>query len=321
MVNIIFRHYREGDEKQLAELFNLTFKKSVVVRTPTSWHWRYVKSPGFEPEMCQIAEDIDKKMIVGAILVNLLETIPIGQRKYLIGDINDVSTHPDYSRRGIASKLLENSIEYMKEKGCDFSMLCTGLRGFARSGLYQNFGYFDVEIEYVFVQIPNILHFIKNIFGLAILYPVFFTYSYLPRFLNRLRIKLKKFFKDFSYEINFNNKHFEYMNAINRISPKNYDGYPVYDKSKLFWARIKVPTKSLKPTYIIIRKNGNIIGGAVITHHKVHAQKYRLKLKVGIIHEVFLDQDIFDDLQNLYLGYIYLIDKIIKAATKRYLGA
>ncbi len=320
MTNIVFRHYKEGDEKQLAELFNLAFQKSVVTRTSTSWQWRYIKSPGFEPEMCQIAEDINKKKIVGAIFVNLIEKIPVGKEQYLIGDINDVSTHPNYIKRGIATKLLENSIEYMTEKGCDFSMLCTGLKGFARSKLYQKLGYFDLEKRYYFVHIPNVPQLIRNIFGFAFFFPIFFIISYLPRFLYRLSLKFKSFYKDFSYEINHNKNHYEYMNAINRISSKYYEGYPGYDKSKLIWARINVPSKKQEPTYIIIRKSGKIIGGSVITHQKVETNKFKLKLRLGIIHEIFLEKDIFNNSYNLYLGYIYLIDKIIKAATQRYLG-
>ncbi|MFX1417587.1 MAG: GNAT family N-acetyltransferase [Promethearchaeota archaeon] len=320
MVDIIYRHYRAGDEKQLADLFNLAFKRTVITRTPTNWLWRYVNSPGFEPEMCQIAEDIDQNKIVGAILVNLIEFIPIGYKEYLIADINDVSTHPSYIKMGIATKLMANSINYMKKKGCDFSILSTGVKGFARSRLYQKFRYFDLEKEYFFVQIPNIIQILRNLIGFAILFPVFFVISYLPRFLNRLRIKFKSFFKDFSYEINYNKNHFEYMNAINRINPKNYDGYPMYDESKLTWARINVPSEEQKPTYIIIRKSEKIIGGSVITHQKVNVLKFSLKLRLGIIHEIFLDKDIFDNSTNLYLGYIYLIDKIIKAATRRYLG-
>ncbi|MFW9877520.1 MAG: GNAT family N-acetyltransferase, partial [Candidatus Thorarchaeota archaeon] len=267
------------------------------------------------------SEDIDNKKIIGAIFVNLIESIPIGHKKYLMADINDVSTHPSYTKMGVATKLMENSINYMKNKGCDFSILCTGVKDFARSRLYQKFRYFDLEKEYFFVAIPNIIQIVRNLFGAAILFPVFFVIAYLPRFLNRLKIKFKSFFKDFSYEINYNKHHFEYMNSINRINPKNYDGYPIYDESKLTWARINVPSEEQKPTYIIIRKSEKIIGGSVITHQNLEFHKYRLKLRLGLIHEIFLDKDTFPDPTNLYLGYIYLIDKIIKAATQRYLAA
>ena len=65
MGTIIYRHYKSGDDQQLANLFNITFQQGGggVVRTLKSWTWKYVQSPGFKPKMCQIAEDIDKNII------------------------------------------------------------------------------------------------------------------------------------------------------------------------------------------------------------------------------------------------------------------
>jgi len=110
------------------------------------------------------------------------------------------------------------------------------------------------------------------------------------------------------------------MSAINKIMPKYYEGYPKYDIVKFLWARIKVPARRQKPTYIIIKKGEKIIGGSVITHQNVYAFKYDIKIRLGIIHEIFLDKNIFNNSKNLYFGYIYLIDKVMKAATRRLLG-
>ncbi len=322
MNDIIFRHYREGDEKQLATLFNLAFQQngSGFVRTPNNWNWRYVKSPGFEPEMCQIAEDTNKEKIVGAVIVNLIEMVPIGKNMYLIGDINDVSTLPDYTNRGIATKLMEKSIEYMKQKKCDFSILSAGFNGFARKRIYQKLGYFDVDIGALFIQFPNIIQLIKNVYALALFFPIFCAFSYIPRFLNRIRLKFYRGFKEFSYEINYNKKHFEYMNKINKINPKYYEGFPKYNETKFLWARVKVPAAQQKPTYIVIRKNGKIIGGSVITHQYIHSFKFGIKIRIGIIHEIFLEKSIYDNSKDLVLGYIYLLDKILKASTRRSLA-
>ena len=237
----------------------------------------------------------------------------MGQKKYLIGDINDVSTHPDYKSRGIATKLMEMSVEYMNKKNCDFSILSAGYGGFARKNIYQRFGYFDVDLGVLFIQFPNAIQLIKNVYALTPLFPVFFTLSYLPRILNRLKLKFHHIFKDYSYEINHNKNHFKYMEAINKINPKNYEGYPKYTKRKFSWARVKVPVLQQKPTYIIIRKNGQIIGGSVFTRQDIYSFKFGIKIKTGIIHEIFLEKSIFDNSQNLVLGYIYLLDKIMKA--------
>ena len=322
MENIIFRHYREGDENQIANLFNLAFQQNGggFVRTPNSWKWRFVKAPGFEPEMCQIAEDIEKKKIVGVVIVNLIEKIPIGSNIYLMGEINDVSTLPDYVCRGIATKLMEMSIEYMEQKNCDFSILSAGYKGFARKKIYQRFGYFDVDIGVVCIQFPNIIQLIKNVKAVALFFPVFFVLSYIPRFLNRINMKFNRVFREYSYNINHNKKHFEYMNAINKINPKYYEGFPKYTERKFSWARIKVPTEQQKPTYIVIRKEGKIIGGSVITQQNIYSFKYGLKIRIGLIHEIFLDKKIFKNSKQLVLGYIYLLDKIMKVATRRSLA-
>ena len=110
------------------------------------------------------------------------------------------------------------------------------------------------------------------------------------------------------------------MNAANKIIKMFYTGVTPYDKDKITWARINVPAKRLKPTYIIIRKKEEIIGGAAITHRNLHSFKYDLKIRIGIVHEIFLDKSQFKNKRDLHFGYIFLIDKLLKAATRRYIG-
>jgi ribosomal protein S18 acetylase RimI-like enzyme len=322
MGTIIYRHYKSGDDQQLANLFNITFQQGGggFIRTPKSWVWRYVQSPGFEPEMCQIAEDIDKKIIVGAVYANLIEKIPLGSSEYLVGEINDVSCHPKYARKGIATNLMKMAIEYMQKKGCDLSLLSTGYNDFAQKKLYKKLSYVDVDKEIIFIQFPNILRLIRDIYAFAFLFPAFFIYSYIPRFINRIKMKFYPSFKDFAFEINHNKKHFGYMKAVNNILPKYYTGFPKYNKTKLLWSRVKVPAIRHKPTYVIIRKKGIIIGGATISHQNFYIFKYGIKIRIGLIHEIFLDKDQFNNKTDLNLGYIYLIDIILKAATQRSLG-
>ena len=138
MVNITYRHYKPGDEQDLADLFNISFQqRGGGVRTPKSWIWRYAQSPGFKAEMCQIAEDTDCNKIVGAVYANLIEKIPLDGKNYLIGDINDVSCHPDYTKRGIASNLMKRAIEYMEKEDCVFSILTASMNGFPRKKIYK----------------------------------------------------------------------------------------------------------------------------------------------------------------------------------------
>ncbi len=322
MVNIIYRHYKPGDESQLAELFVRAFQMNGAsfIRTPKTWLWRYAQSPNFEPEQCQIAEDTDNGRIVGAVYANLIEKIPLGGKKYLVGDINDVSCDPDYTGRGIAKKLMNMAIEYMKRKSCDFSILTADYNGFPRKRMYLKMGYKDVDRQFIFFNFPYIPKLIKDIPIMLAFFPIVFSLFVVPRILNRIRVRLNPFFSDFSYEIQYNRKHSEYLKAINNIAPKYYEGFPKYSKEKFLWARIKVPVERYKPTYIFIKKGKKVIGGAAISHQNMYSFKFGIKVRLAVIHEWFLDEKIFKNERDLHFGYIYLIDKILKAAAMRKIG-
>jgi len=322
MVNITYRHYKPGDENQLAEVFNRAFQMNggSVIRTPKVVHWRYVKSPGFEAEQVQIAEDTDCKKIVGSVYANMVEYVPINGKEYFIADINDVACHPDYTGRGIAKTLMNMAIDYMKEKGCDFSLLDADYNGFPRKKIYLKLGYEDIYRADIFIQIPNVLKLMRNVpliipFGMPLL-----VNSYLPRFISRVRFKFNPILKGVSYEINHNRKHYDYMNAINAIKPKYYNGFVPYTKKRMKWARIQSPVRRFRPTYIVIKKNRKIIGGATITHQNIYAFKLGIKIRLGAIHELFIDKSVFKDKRELHLAYLFLLDKILKAATKRWIS-
>jgi ribosomal protein S18 acetylase RimI-like enzyme len=317
MVHIIYRHYEPGDDKQLTDLFNTCFN---FIRTPKSWNWRYVQSPNFDPEMCQIAEDSHNKKIVGAVYVNLVEEISIDGKKYLNGDINDVSCLPAYGRRGIAKNLMDMAIEYMKKRNCDISILSADYNGFPRKKIYLKYGYLDIEREYFFINFGNLFQIAWDFPVIASLFPVIFMTSYISRFINRIRVKINPFLKNIKCEIANNKRHFEYLEAAKRILPKYYDGAQIYNNEKVSWSRIKVPGESEMPTYIILRKDDEIIGGALLTSITAYIKKGGFKIRMGLIHEVFLDKSKFDTKRNLYFGYTTLIDKVLKVATRRYMG-
>jgi len=323
MGSIVYRHYQDGDETQLADLYNRSFQANGpgLVRTPKNWNWRYVQSPNFEPEMIQIAEDTEKNKIVGSIHVSLVERVFIDEISLLNGEINDVACHPEYMRQGIARRLLKNAIKYMKKKKCDISMLTADYSGFPRKKLYLKEGYRDYDREKMFVQFPNVLNLFHDFYGFAILIPVFLILSYIPRLLYRLVLRSKTFFNDVTYEIVRNESHFKYMNALNRIIKPQYAGFHPYTKNKYIWARINVPSKRYEPTYIIMKKNNEIIGGAAFNTANIYGFNYGLKFKIGIIHEIFLEKKKFLNEWNLYYGYIYLLDRLLKAATRRFTSA
>ena len=322
MVNIVYRHYQDGDDEGCAKVYTRAFQMDLFghLQDAHFWHWRYPLDPDFEPEMIQIAEDTDNNRIVGMICANRIEKSVINGTEYLVGDINDVSTDPRYVRRGIGKELMEMAIDYMESRGCDYSILAADPRGFPRSRIYLKMGYVDVDKDYANICFPNFLRFTKHIPAVLGLTPVINTLNYLPKIINRLRIKFTSFFKDFSYEIIYNDKHWEMMDAINRIFPKYYEGFYPYSKKQYRWMRIDTPDKERVPTYVAIRNKGEIIGGATLTDTHYANLSLKLKFTFSIANQIFLDKSIFANKRDLHFGYLYLLDKIMKATVRRRKG-
>ncbi len=322
MTNIIFRHYQEGDDRQLVDLFMRAFLRNgkSFLRSTKIEKWRYSKSPKFEPEMVQIAEDVEKDKIVGSVFVNLVENLNINGKAYLIGDINDVASHPDYIQRGIATKLMKMAIEYMKQKNCDLSILTADREGIARKKLYLRLGYRDLTYSNLYLALPHPFQLIKDLPIVILLFPAILYFAIVPRLMLKLKILFSSFFKDFSYNIIFNKKHLTYMNKVNTILPKYYIGFSKYDKEKLEWARVNVPSKREIPTYILVKKGNKTIGGACFTYERILMPKSNIKFRMCIIHEIFIEKELFPNAKLLGLGFQYLFEKILRAAIQRKLG-
>jgi len=322
MGNIIYRHYQRGDEYQLTVLFMKDFQMNgkSLIRTQRSLTWRHMDSPQFEPEMVQIAEDKVEKKIVGAVYVNPVEKILIKGKEYLVGNINDVSCHPDYTKRGIATNLMKKAIEYMEQKGCELAFLITGSDSIARNRIYLKKGFHDFTNLKIYINFPNLFNLFKNVTFLLPLAPLIALISFIPRIILNFNVKFNSFFRDVNFEITHGEKHHQYKKEINSLMPKYYEFFSKYSKQKLNWARINVPYKREIPSYVFVKKRKKIICGASITHEYVYISKFNFKLKIGIIHEIFLSQEIISNKKLGSLTLTYLIDKIMKAAISRNLG-
>jgi predicted N-acetyltransferase YhbS len=322
MVNIIYRNYKKADEIQLTHLFNRAFQMNGggFVRTSKGLNWRYMKSPNFDPEMVQIAEDTEERRIVGAIYVNLIEKIKFNERWYLVAEVNDVTSLPEYTQMGIATNLMQKALKFMEEKGCDLSILSADPKGIARKMIYLKFGYRDFDHRLISFGISKPRHLIKNFPIFAALIPLFLCYSYLPRFVIKIQLKLNRTGKALSYKIFHNKGHNIYREAANNIIPKYYNGFSSYSRKKMLWAFIQAPSKRHFPSYILIYKDNKVIGGARITYKNIYAFKYGIKIRVGIIHEIFMEKNIFHTKRDLKYAYKFLIDKVMKAAREKNIG-
>jgi GNAT superfamily N-acetyltransferase len=65
-------------------------------------------------------------------------------RTEMVGGIHSVSTDPEVSRSGVATRLIEHSHRYFQELGYRFSFLCTS-RSLVAHRLYEKLGYSDIS--------------------------------------------------------------------------------------------------------------------------------------------------------------------------------
>jgi len=79
-------------------------------------------------------------------------TLKSGDLSFKIGGISAVGTHPDYRGKGLASEVMRDCIDVMREQGCHISFLWTDLHGF-----YQNLGYEPSGSFCLFKPPPSIL--------------------------------------------------------------------------------------------------------------------------------------------------------------------
>lgn len=147
-MHVNFRRYKCGDEKDIVELMKICF------RSFNSWNlsiddWLgYVKDDyGFKLENALVAEDNSR--IVGHVQL-MYRGIRIGKSVLDCGGIANVSTHPEYRGRGIATKLLSMAIEIFKNNGWPISSLFTGY-GSEGYRVYKSMGYSDTTFVYEYV--------------------------------------------------------------------------------------------------------------------------------------------------------------------------
>ena len=147
-MELIFRRYREGDEFGITELLKTCF------RTFNSWNitandWLGFEESdyGFKRENALVAEYSGR--IVGHVHV-VYRRIRIGRSFLDIGGIANVSTHPDFRGRGIATKLMSMALDLCREKGWALSSLLTG---YASTGhrVYRSLGYADTFFLYEYI--------------------------------------------------------------------------------------------------------------------------------------------------------------------------
>jgi len=110
---ITYRGFREGDEKDILDLFNHVFNRNWPL---SRWTWENKNNP-YSTTYFNLA--INNQKIIGQsgaipLLFNYKgETIKTTR-------VQNVMVHPDFRKRGIFFQTLKNLTEYLKSKGEDF---------------------------------------------------------------------------------------------------------------------------------------------------------------------------------------------------------
>jgi len=126
----VIRSYRKGDEHAISRLYNLCFSESGVLfpRSPESWIWRYANRPRFDPDSVFLVEDSGRLV---AALVMTYGDMSVNGDSMPVAMIDDVSTHPDHRKRGLAAMLVQRAVDRAKDRGCRLVHLTTGTSGTA----------------------------------------------------------------------------------------------------------------------------------------------------------------------------------------------
>ncbi|MEM3985211.1 MAG: GNAT family N-acetyltransferase [Candidatus Methanomethylicia archaeon] len=143
-----FRRYVSGDEKGIVDLLKICFRSfNSWGLSVEDWLDYCEDDDGFKLENALVAENGGK--IVGHIQL-MHRKIRINKSILDCGGIANVSTHPDYRRQGIATKLLSMAIEICRGNGWPISSLFTGYGGEGYR-VYRAMGYADTTFicEYI----------------------------------------------------------------------------------------------------------------------------------------------------------------------------
>jgi ribosomal protein S18 acetylase RimI-like enzyme len=127
--------------RAVANLNRLTFGHydGVVVPSEFFVEW-YAARPGMDPRLCQAAFAGDE--LVSSVLVTLAR-MRLAGNTVVCGIIDEVMTHPDHRRRGLANALMQRALESMQAAGAGVSLLNT-LEANPPAGpqrLYESLGY------------------------------------------------------------------------------------------------------------------------------------------------------------------------------------
>ncbi|MGQ9721895.1 MAG: GNAT family N-acetyltransferase [Candidatus Jordarchaeum sp.] len=251
------RNYHPGDEHQIVDLFNSAFGANDVFtpRTVEFWIWRYLKKPGFDPRGVFLAEKD------GRIISSVIETLRKAkfEDKILhLGAIDDVATPPELRRRGLASKLLEQSIKYAEQKNLDGLTLFADPEGPGYK-IYLRHGFIDAKRFHIYIKTFN------------------------PEKTQNLETGRKDNKDDKRFEILTYKNLKDFAEAFNKAY-SHFEGFHSLSIEEMKW-RLLEPVNVFFTQTWIVKKEQEIMGGGTLRIRKIIA--WGSELNSAIIENVF----------------------------------
>ncbi len=148
------RTYKEGDETELAKLFNRVYQQyaGFVPRTAEYWRWSCINRPDVEAEGILIVNDGEK--IVGYAVVAKT------------GNIWEFCYDPAYDGKAIISTVLEWSTEYVKDAGGDSIVFNAPTDDQLLREVCSQFGFAEKPPPCLFLNVLDFPQFINELLSL-----------------------------------------------------------------------------------------------------------------------------------------------------------
>lgn len=248
--NWLIRKYKEGDEKQILDIFNFVFKES---RKLEHWYWKFRENPaGFAP-IC-VAEDNGK--IVGYYPLTLVK-MKIEGETMMGSQMVDLVVHLNYQRQGIFVTLGKKLLTKAGEEGIQISY---GFPNEAAHPGHLKYGCFDVGLIPKMVKILNLDHILKKHTKSEFLFKAGRIFVNLVL---KILFKSKRFSDSTNIVVNeipsFDSR---INNFWERISA-DYKISIVRDQSYLNWRYVENPGR--KYTIYLAENDNNILGFIILT--------------------------------------------------------
>ena len=265
---------------EIVDVFNQSFGTNIssIIRTRDNWLWRYKLNPNNYEDMIVLSQY--NKKIIGSMIVTFKE-IMINSKIYKIGMISDVAVIPEFRNKGIAKRMLNETISYIKEKNAALSGLYTADRSPAHS-LYLKCGYEDIY---------HIQNFILSTYSIKLFIDIPYLFPLLPIFwfwYKIVKIKMKiKYKNDVKVEVLKKEDIKEFIKSLNEYYAK-FIGAEEITEEYFNWKHYISP-KDNETVVLVAKKNNKIVGGVSIVTQEIRCCKFQFK--VGNINRLFFEEE------------------------------